>query len=188
LEWASSESLSPSQDHDSKCSPPTLVLDNIVEIGIFASAQSECDAHFALIVERENRSTMPTFRSEVIHTSILARPEDVVAFLRDVSRWTTWAPWVRSASPTAPNAWALDTDTGRMTIDFVEPNANGVLDHRVTLESGLTVVNSMRVLANGAGSELVMVLLQQPGVSTEEFERDVRAVREDLVRIKAAAE
>jgi len=58
----------------------------------------------------------------------------------------------------------------------------------VTLPSGTTVLNSMRVLPNGEGSELVMVLFQTPPASSEEFERDVQAVREDLARIKKAAE
>lgn len=75
-----------------------------------------------------------------------------------------------------------------MGVRFVEPNTFGVLDHQVTLASGLTVFNSMRVLPNGTGSELVMVIFQAPSVSAEEFERDVRAVTDDLARIKAAAE
>jgi hypothetical protein len=46
----------------------------------------------------------------------------------------------------------------------------------------------MRVLANGSGSELVMVVFQSPQASAEEFERDVQAVRDDLARIKRVAE
>jgi hypothetical protein len=62
------------------------------------------------------------------------------------------------------------------------------LDHEVTLASGVTVLNSMRVLPNGSGSELVMVVFQSPEASTEEFERDVQAVRDDLARIKKVTE
>ena len=75
-----------------------------------------------------------------------------------------------------------------MKVHFVEGNSFGVLDHEVTLASGLTVLNSMRVLPNGTGSELVMVLFQSPGVSTEEFDRDIQAVTDDLARLKKAAE
>jgi hypothetical protein len=46
----------------------------------------------------------------------------------------------------------------------------------------------MRVIPNGSGSELVMVLFQSPGVSGEEFDRDVRAVTDDLARIRQTAE
>jgi hypothetical protein len=127
-------------------------------------------------------------RAEVVHTPISAPPSEVLHFLSDLTLWKTWAPWIRSVEGTSAQEWTLETDAGRMTVRFVEPNDLGVLDHHVTLESGLTVFNSMRVLANGSGSELVMVLFQQPSVSAAEFERDVQAVRDDMGRIKAAAE
>ena len=75
-----------------------------------------------------------------------------------------------------------------MKVHFVEQNTLGVLDHEVTLASGVRVLNSMRVLANSSGSELVMVVFQSPEASTEQFERDVQAVRDDLARIKSVAE
>jgi len=75
-----------------------------------------------------------------------------------------------------------------MTVRFVEPNSLGVLDHEVTVASGMIVLNSMRVLPNGDGSELVMVVFQSPGVSTAQFDRDVRAVTDDLARLKPAVE
>ena len=131
---------------------------------------------------------MNVYRSEVLHVSIRAPRQEVIAFLSDMDRWRTWAPWIRSVARSAPSEWTLETDAGRMTVHFVEPNPLGVLDHEVTLQSGATVLNSMRVLPNGDGSELVMVLFQQPTDSTEQFERDLQAVREDLARLKSAAE
>jgi hypothetical protein len=62
-----------------------------------------------------------------------------------------------------------------------------VLDHEVTT-SVMTLFNSMRVLPNGTGSELVIVLFRMPTVPDEEFDRDIDAVRADLRRIKEAAE
>jgi carbon monoxide dehydrogenase subunit G len=126
-------------------------------------------------------------RSEVVHTSILAPPQDVIAFLSDMNNWKTWAPWVRSVKRSSARDWTLETDAGQMKVRFVESNSLGVLDHEVTLASGVTVLNSMRVLANGSGSELVMVLFQSAGTSTEDFERDIQAVRDDLARIKKVA-
>jgi carbon monoxide dehydrogenase subunit G len=124
----------------------------------------------------------------VVHVPILAPPKAVVAFLSDIENWKTWAPWIHSVARISEREWKLETEAGRMNIHFVEPNSLGVLDHEVTLESGVTVLNSMRVLANGAGSELVMVVFQSPGMSTEQFEGDVKAVTSDLARLKPAAE
>jgi hypothetical protein len=123
-----------------------------------------------------------------VHTSILAPPQDVVAFLSDMQNWKTWASWIRSVARSAPRDWTLETDTGPMKVHFVEPNTLGVLDHHVTLASGVTVFNAMRVLPNGTGSELVMVLFQSPPTSASEFERDVQAVTDDFARIKKTAE
>ena len=131
---------------------------------------------------------MDVCRAEVVHTSIVAPPPDVAAFLGDLARWPSWAPWIRSVSRTGERTWTLETEAGRMQVQLVEPNALGVLDHHVTLDSGRTVFNAMRVIPNGDGSELVMTIFQQPGVSTAEFERDVQAVRDDLARLKRAAE
>jgi hypothetical protein len=127
-------------------------------------------------------------RTAVVHTSILAPSETVVAFLSDLENWKTWAPWIHSVSRSSGRTWQLQTEAGPMKVKFVEANSFGVLDHEVTLASGITVLNSMRVLPNGTGSELVMLLFQAPGVSTREFERDIQAVTDDLARLKKAAE
>ena len=131
---------------------------------------------------------MNVHRSAVIHTSILSARDDDVSFLSDLNTWNTWAPWIRSVRRSSARDWTLDTEAGTMKVGFVESNSLGVLDHEVTLESGVTVLNSMRVLPNGTGSEVVMVVFQSPSVSTEEFERDIQAVRDDLARLKTAAE
>jgi carbon monoxide dehydrogenase subunit G len=133
-------------------------------------------------------NAMSVQRSAVVHISILAPPKSVIAFLSDIENWKTWAPWIHSVTRPSPGYWKLETEAGPMEIRFVEPNSLGVLDHEVTLASGMVVLNSMRVLPNGDGSELVMVVFQSPGVSTEQFDRDVQAVTDDLTRLKAAAE
>jgi Polyketide cyclase / dehydrase and lipid transport len=127
-------------------------------------------------------------RAEVVHVSILAPPRQLIAFLIDAHNWTKWAPWIQSVSRTSEHGWTFATAAGAMTVRFVEHNTLGVLDHEVTLPSGVTVMNSMRVVPNGSGSELVMVLFQLPDASNDEFERDIQAVREDLARIKSLSE
>src|SRR5688572_1272162 len=127
-------------------------------------------------------------RAQVVHISILAPPRQVIAFLVDAHNWTKWAPWIRSVSRTSEHGWTFATDAGAMTVRFVEHNTLGVLDHEVTLTSEVTVMNSMRVVPNGSGSELVMVVFQSPDASNDEFERDIQAVRDDIARIKTLSE
>lgn len=141
-----------------------------------------------LVPVRPTTPAMSVHRAEVIHISILVPPQQVVDFLGDVRQWKTWAPWVRSVLESSGRDWTLDTDTGTMHLRFVDANSLGVLDHTVTLASGVSIYNAMRVSANGSGSELLMVVLQTPPASSEDFARDVQAVRDDFARIKRVLE
>jgi hypothetical protein len=127
-------------------------------------------------------------RSEVVHISILSPPSAVIGFVRDVYNWKTWAPWIKDVERSSERDWVLDTDAGTMKLHFVETNSFGVLDHVVALASGVRAFNPMRVVPNGRGSELVMVVFHRPDASDEEFEGDVAAVRADFARLKVAAE
>lgn len=137
---------------------------------------------------RPTTTEMNVYRAEVVHVSILAPPQQVFYFLADVNHWKTWAPWVRAVTKSSTRDWTLDTDGGTMHVRFVEPNSLGVLDHTVTLASGVRIYNAMRVSANGSGSELMMVVLQTPPATGEQFEQDVHAVRDDFARIKRVLE
>jgi hypothetical protein len=131
---------------------------------------------------------MSVYRAEVVHISILATPRQAYDFLADVNNWKTWAPWVRAVAKSSARDWTVDTDGGPLKLRFVETNELGVLDHTVTLASGVRVYNAMRVSPNASGSELSMVVLQAPSATSTQFEQDVRAVRDDFGRIKRVVE
>ena len=141
-----------------------------------------------LVPVRPTTNEMTVYRAEVVHVSILVPPQRAFDFLADVTNWKTWAPWVRGATKVSDRDWTVDADGGAMRLRFVEANSLGVLDHTVTLASGTSVYNAMRVSANGSGSELSMVVLQTPPATNEQFEQDVRAVRDDFARIKKVLE
>jgi hypothetical protein len=77
---------------------------------------------------------------------------------------------------------------GRVVVDFTPRNDFGVLDHDVTLPSGETVHNPMRVLADGPGCEVVFTLRRRPGMSDEDLHRDAEAVTADLTALKRLME
>ena len=59
----------------------------------------------------------------------------------------------------------------------------------MTLESGVTVHNPMRVVARpGGGSEVSFTPFRRNGVSDAEFGADARAVEKDLRALKALLE
>jgi hypothetical protein len=131
---------------------------------------------------------MSVQRAEVVQVSVLVPPRELIAFLSDMNNWKSWAPWVRSVQRNSARNWTIDSETGPMKFRFVDSNLLGVLDHEVTLASGIAVLNTLRVFANDSGSDLVMVVFRLPEASTEEFERDIQAVRDDLARIKKVVE
>jgi hypothetical protein len=84
--------------------------------------------------------------------------------------------------------WIADSPMGKVKIKFVEENKFGVLDHEVTLESGVTINNPMRVIANNKGSEVFFTLIRQAGTSDEKFALDAQWVEKDLKILKGLLE
>src|SRR5262249_58139853 len=80
--------------------------------------------------------------------------------------------------------WIADAPFGKVKVRFAERNPFGVMDHDVTLESGVTIHNPMRVVPNGEGSEFVFTLIRAPGASDAQFAEDQAAVETDLKTLK----
>jgi hypothetical protein len=73
---------------------------------------------------------------------------------------------------------------GRVVVDFAPPNPFGVLDHDVTLPSGETVHNPVRVTPNADGCDVVFTVHRRTGVSSAEFLADADAVATDLATLR----
>ncbi|MFF8672917.1 SRPBCC family protein [Streptomyces sp. NPDC015242] len=124
------------------------------------------------------------------HLSVFVdRPcQEVYDYARDPANIPAWAPGLASSLRPVDGRWVGESPLGRIVVDFTPRNDFGVLDHDVTLPSGRTVRNPMRVIADGAGCEVVFTLRRQPGTSDEEFRRDAEAVSADLAALKRVME
>jgi hypothetical protein len=81
--------------------------------------------------------------------------------------------------------WIADSPMGRVVVAFAAPNAFGVLDHDVTLPSGQTVYNPLRVIPDGTDRcDVVFTLRWRPGMSDADFAADAAAVLADLARLR----
>ena len=124
---------------------------------------------------------------DVQHISvyIARRPAEVYEFASDPRNLPRWAAGLaRSEVRRDGDEWVVDAAFGRARVRFVERNSLGVMDHDVTLESGVTVHNPMRVVPNGEGSEFVFTLIRQPGMSDTQFAEDKAAIEKDLKTLK----
>jgi uncharacterized protein len=120
----------------------------------------------------EHRDTRRPLPSRHISVSIDRPPAQVYAFAADVANLGRWASGLADLQ----------------NVRFVERNAFGVLDHDVELDSGATVHNSMRVIPNMAGSEVIFTLICRPDMSAEQIADDAATVHKDLARLKRLVE
>jgi hypothetical protein len=58
----------------------------------------------------------------------------------------------------------------------------------VSLAPGVEVYVPLRVLPNGAGSEVVFTLFHQPDMTPEKFREDIGLVEQDLQTLKTVLE
>jgi hypothetical protein len=130
---------------------------------------------------------MPT---ESRHLTVhIERPADrVYAYVRDPAHLPEWAAGLAAGIRRERGEWVADSPMGRVLVRFVPVNEYGVLDHDVVLPDGTVTTNPVRVLADGAGSEVVFTVRRQPGVTDEAFAADAEAVTADLATLKRVLE
>ena len=117
----------------------------------------------------------------------LATVYDFAAEPRNYPRWATGL--CSSIAPLGDrDIWLAQTPYGPMKVRFTPRNVFGVLDHYVTPESGAVIYVPMRVIVNGAGSEVTLTLFRQPDMSDAKFAEDAEWVARDLRRLKDVLE
>src|SRR5699024_3001342 len=110
---------------------------------------------------------------------------EVYEFASNGENLPLWAAGLaRSEVKREGGTWIMDAPFGKAEVRFTERNGLGVMDHDVTLESGVTFHNPMRVVAHGEGSEFVFTLFRQSEMSDEQFAADKEAVEKDLQVLK----
>ena len=127
---------------------------------------------------------------EVRHVSVSIErtPDDVYRFASNLETWPEWAAGLGKSIRREGRDWIANGPLGEVRVRLAEPNPFRVLDHDVTLPTGVSVQNPFRVLPNGAGSEVVFSVFRQPGTSDQEFQADTSAVEKDLRALKQLLE
>ncbi|HEX4328225.1 MAG TPA: SRPBCC family protein [Burkholderiales bacterium] len=127
---------------------------------------------------------------QVRHLSIAIErtPQDVYAYAGNPENMPAWAAGLGHGISRTGADWEVHTAQGRLKMRFAPSNDLGVLDHTVVLPDGAEVYVPLRVLANGAGSEVVFTLYRQPEMDDAAFARDAGMVENDLASLKALLE
>lgn len=126
-------------------------------------------------------------RAHTVSVTVAVDPQTAYDYAADPSNLPAWAPGFVQSIERRGDHWEAQTTLGQARFRFAPANSLGVLDHDVELPAG-TFHNSMRVIPNGAGCEVLFTLLQLPGVTDEQFADDVETVRRDLLALKRELE
>lgn len=127
-------------------------------------------------------------KTRTVSVSIDCPPDDVAAFASSPENLPKWAAAFAHSVRRSGDDWLVETPAGEIAIRFVACNEFGVLDHVVTLSSGESVTNPMRVVPNGEGSEVMFTLFQASETSEQEFAADAAMVQRDLQTLKIILE
>lgn len=124
-----------------------------------------------------------------LSTSIDRAASDVYAYASNPRNLPAWAHGLaHSHVELVDGAWVVDSPMGRVTVAFAPANEFGIVDHDVTLPSGETVTNPMRVIPNGDGCDVVFTVRRLAGVDESEFAADCDAVTADLATLRTLME
>jgi hypothetical protein len=129
-----------------------------------------------------------SFNSRHVSISINNSAEKVYGFASDPENLPKWAAGVSGSIKNVNGEWIAESPMGMVKIKFADKNKFGILDHDVTLPSGETFYNPMRVFPNKDGSELIFTLYQRPGMSDRDFRNDEEQIKTDLEKLKALVE
>ena len=132
---------------------------------------------------------MPKFK-EARHLSVSVdrAPAAVYAYASNPANLPAWAAGLGQGISRAGDDWLVQTAQGPVSLRFSPPNEHGVLDHTVRLPDGTEVYVPMRVLANGAGSEVVITLYRQPEMDDAAYAHDASLMQRDLAALKTLLE
>jgi len=122
-----------------------------------------------------------------LSVSIERPPREISDFVSQPRNLPRWAVGLaRSVRPDG-ESWIADTAQGPVRLRFAPSNAFGVLDHYVRPVAGREIAVP-RVVPNGAGSEVLITVFQQPEMTEAQYQEDLGLVRRDLERLKRVLE
>jgi hypothetical protein len=128
------------------------------------------------------------FETRNLSVSINRRPREVYDFASVPENFSKWASGLGKLIRKVNDEWVAETPQGPIKVRFTERNDFGVLDHYVIPKPGMELYIPMRVIANGAGSELIFTLFRLADMSDEKYAEDAEWVMRDLNALKKLLE
>lgn len=137
----------------------------------------------------ELEAIMAIAQTRIIHTSINVPFRAAYEFAWQPENFSKWASGLSDDLRHDDNrGWVATNPRGEAIVQFTPHNELGVLDHTVQFPDMPLIAIPLRMLPNGEGTEVELVLFRQAQMSDAEFEEDAAAVSRDLAALKAVLE
>ncbi len=134
-----------------------------------------------------NKPDTMTYPIKHISVSINKPATDVYQFASNPENFPKWVAFVKTITRQG-DYWIAESSLGNIRIKFPPQNDFRVIDHDVTLSNGDVITNPMRVIPNNKGCEFVFTLFRRPGVTEDDFNKDIKSVTKDLQKLKEIME
>lgn len=131
---------------------------------------------------------MSLMEAQIVHLGIERNWREVYAFACRPDNMPLWASGLGDGLEREGDQWVAKGPLGSVRVRFAEDNEFGVMDHTVTMETGLDVNNAFRVVPNGSGAEVMFTVLKLPDMDDQQFRRDSDWVMKDLQMLKTLLE
>jgi hypothetical protein len=131
---------------------------------------------------------MTLFETRPITVSIARPAAEVYDFAHPPEAFPKWAAGLGAGLTRDGDRWVAHGPDGDVDVRFSPENPHGVLDHWVTLPDGTELSIPLRVVANGDGAEVTLILFRAPGMDEATFARDQAMVAQDLATLKGLLE
>lgn len=129
-----------------------------------------------------------TYPSKHISIAINKPFQDVYRFAANPENMVKWAAGLSTGIKKEGDHWISESPMGKVKVTFPKENEFGIIDHVVTIPSGKTFYNPLRVIKNNEGSEVIFTLFRMPEVTDEEYNKDAGMILKDLQKLKTILE
>jgi uncharacterized protein YndB with AHSA1/START domain len=127
-------------------------------------------------------------RADTQTITIDASLDQVFRFVSNPQSLPHWARAFCQAIRPDGDAWLVSSPQGEVRVRYRTDEALGVIDFRLSPAPGVEALAASRVVPNGDGAEYLFTQFQTPGMPDDVFTRQVHALREELVILKALLE
>ena len=124
------------------------------------------------------------FETKTLSVTINRDIDIVYRFISSPKNLPLWAKAFCKSVRKFRTNWIIGTPAGSMKVRFAVKNSFGVLDHYIYPSPKIEIYVPMRVLPNGAASEVMFTLFRRPDMSRAEYLRDIGMVTRDLKSLK----